>query len=153
MIVRTFNIFDTLTKARRHESRNSAFPARAACCPSPVRKPETVLRIDPLALAAVVLSVVMAMVLCVGMVELEQVRSEQRTLQRYVWDLEDRNEVLEQKYSEQYDLNEVRQAALGMGMVPADQLPHEALSVTIPQEPETPNIFQRLADFFRGLFA
>ena len=36
---------------------------------------------------------------------------------------EDRNEVLEQKYSEQYDLNEVRQAALGMGMVPADQLP------------------------------
>ncbi len=42
---------------------------------------------------------------------------------------------------------------MGMGMVPADQLPHEALSVTIPQEPETPNIFQRLADFFRGLFA
>lgn len=86
--------------------------------------------------------------------ELEQVRSEQRTLQRYVWEPGmDRNEVLEQKYGEQYDLNEVRQAALGMGRLLADQLPHEALSVTIPQEPETPNIFQRLADFFRGLFA
>ena len=138
------------TAARKPEFR---LPSPGSLLPRPVRKPKTVLRIDPLALAAVVLSVVMAVVLCVGMVELEQVRSEQRTLQRYVWDLEDRNEVLEQKYGEQYDLNEVRQAALGMGMVPADQLPHEALSVTIPQEPETPNIFQRLADFFRGLFA
>ena len=97
--------------------------------------------------------IIMAVVLCVGMVELEQVRSEQRTLQRYVWDLEDQNEVLEQKYGEQYDLNEVRQAALGMGMVPEDQLSHQSLSVTIPQAPETPGIFQRVADFFRGLFA
>ena len=86
------------TAARKPEFR---LPSPGGLLPKPVRKPKTILRIDPLALAAVVLSVVMAVVLCVGMVELEQVRSEQRTLQRYVWDLEDRNEVLEQKYGEQ----------------------------------------------------
>ena len=138
------------TSARKPEIH---LPSPGRLLPKPVRKPKTVIRIDPLALAAMVLSAIMAVVLCVGMVELEQVRSEQRTLQRYVWDLEDQNEVLEQKYGEQYDLNEVRQAALGMGMVPEDQLSHQSLSVTIPQAPETPGIFQRVADFFRGWFA
>ena len=54
------------TAARKPEFR---LPSPGGLLPKPVRKPKTILRIDPLALAAVVLSVVMAVVLCVGMVE------------------------------------------------------------------------------------
>ncbi|HIT33826.1 MAG TPA: hypothetical protein IAC31_04255 [Candidatus Faecousia intestinigallinarum] len=117
------------------------------------QKPVTVIRLDPLALAALALALVMSVVLVLGLAELGHARAEQQQMREYLWEVEDRNEALQEAFSDEYNLREVREQALAMGMVPQEALQHIDLPVQVVELPAEASLWERARDFLLGLFA
>ncbi len=95
-----------------------------------------VIRIDPFALLGIALSVVMVVMLTVGIVQWCDARNDAQEMQTYTRYLERENAELTARYQESYDLAEVEQTALALGMIPRDQATHMTLKTgeTISEE-------------------
>lgn len=136
--------------ARQPEFRSA--PKKAAR-PKSHRRKQTVIRIEPLALAGMAVAAVMLVLLAVGTVQLRRTQRENAQLAQYVQALQGHNELLKEEYAAGYDLEEVREAALALGMVPAGEIPRTPISVTPTQVEETTSLWEEIAAFFQGLFA
>ena len=67
--------------------------------------------------------------------------------------LRNQNAELRFEYENSYDLEEVRKLAESMGYVPADALQSQDLVIPEVQEAPSVPLWQKVADFFRDLFA
>lgn len=113
----------------------------------------TLVHIDPLAVLGIVIAAVMLVLMAVGAFRLEKARERQSGMALYVDSLEEQNERLEEKYRAGYDLDTVEDAALALGMVPAEQIRQVSIQVAQPEEPQTLDFWQQIGEFFRNLFA
>lgn len=98
--------------------------------PKPRRVKAQVIRLDPLSLCAIMVAAVMLVLIVVGCVELYRAESYSEQLERYVDSLTVENKVLAQTYAEGYDLEEVREIALSLGLVPVEEVTH--ISISLP---------------------
>lgn len=98
--------------------------------PKPRRVKARVIRVDPLSLCAIAVAAVMLVMIAVGCVRLYRAEAYSTRLERYVDRLTVENQVLAQTYAEGYDLEEVRQTALALGMVPVEEVTH--ISIELP---------------------
>ena len=125
--------------------------------PLPEPKPEKKIAIpvDPMAILGFVVAVCMLIMMTVGINQLNQARREVETLEAYVAELTAENHTLQQTYSEGYNLNDVRQQALDLGMVPAEEIPRRQIYVTMPhaETVEEPTFWEQTTAFLTGLFA
>ncbi len=132
--------------------------------PKPVRKKpavmpkfrmkrELVIAIDPVAIFGIVVAVVMAVVLLTGFMALSQANEEALAMEAYVASLQEQNAQLQDTYDKGYDLEQVRQIALTMGMVSVEEVPHVSMEVTVPQEEAQPTAWENFCTFLTGLFA
>jgi len=120
---------------------------------APVQKKAVpVLRVDGLAAIGIVVAAVMLLCMLMGCVQVYNLNRQIQDLEVYVSQLELRQENLEADYAHGYDLEDIRQAALSMGLVPKDQVQH--VTVHIP-ETETiveiswwENLLNTIQDFF-----
>ncbi len=97
--------------------------------PKPKKVKAQVIRLDPLAMCATLVAVVMLVMIVVGCVELYQAETYSEQLSRYVDNLTVENQVLTQTYAEGYDLEEVREIALSLGLVPVEEVTHIPLEL------------------------
>ena len=97
--------------------------------PKPRRVKARVIRLDPLALCATVVAAVMLVMIVVGCVALYQAEAYGEQMERDVDSLTVENQVLAQTYAEGYDLEEVRQIALSLGLVPVEEVTHISLEL------------------------
>ena len=59
---------------------------------------------------------------------------------------------LEEKYHSRYELDEVKEAALGLGMIPIEEAQH--ITISVPQETAQKNtLWESINIFLDGLFA
>ena len=100
--------------------------------PKPRRERVRVLRVDPLAWCGILVAAVMFVLMIVGCVRLYLVQAENARLESYVDQLIVENQVLQDTYESSYDLMEVYEAALEMGLVPVEQVPHIDIRVSEP---------------------
>ena len=110
--------------------------------------------VDPVAILSIAVAVCMLVMMTVGFVQLRQARNEVAVMESYVEQLQAKNAVLSAEYKAGYDLEEVRQTALAMNMIPMEQAAHVTLE--IPEEPEQitqPTLWERIGTFLTGLFA
>ena len=109
--------------------------------------------IDPVAVASIGMALMMAVLIVVGMVQLNNARQEMQTMSAYVQTLREENTQLQQTYSEGYDIEQVERTALALGLVPVEQVQH--VSITLPQieEPVKPTVWEQFTTFLAGLFA
>ena len=109
--------------------------------------------LDPVAVLSIGMAIVMTVLIAVGMVQLNNARAEMQTMSAYVDNLRQENAQLQQSFSEGYDLEQIEQTALALGLVPMEQVKH--VSVTLPQIEQTvePTTWERFATFLAGLFA
>ena len=125
--------------------------------PLPPMKPEAKIAIpvDPIAAVAFVVAVCMLVLMAVGVGQLTDTRREVATLERYVAQLSAENHELKAQYSASYSINEVRSAALSMGLVPAEEVTQTRIFVTMPQpqQEEPVGIWQQITTGLAGLFA
>ena len=123
--------------------------------PEPKQEKKIVIAVDPVAILGFVVAVCMLVLMTVGINQLNAARREVATLENYVVQLTAENYTLEQTYSEGYDLEDVRQAALDMGMVSAEEIPQTRIYVTLPtvQADEPVTLWEQVTTFLTGLFA
>ncbi len=124
-----------------------------ATLPKPRRKKRIIVRVDPVAVLGMVLAAVLLIGMLAGVAKLCQVQEQEAQMAAYVASLEQRNAELEQTYRSGYDLEEIRQIALAMGMVPASQAQHIQVQVTEPTVVEEPTAWESFCIFLTGLFA
>ena len=125
--------------------------------PKQRKKKKVIVRVDPVAILGIFTAVVMLVMLLVGMVRLQNAREETAALGKYVYTLKEENLRLQEKYDASYDLEEIRELALAMGMVPVEQL--DTIQIEVPPvaeevtETEKPTLWDNVCTFLAGLFA
>ena len=125
--------------------------------PLPEPKPEKkiIIPVDPVAIFGFVVAVCMLVLMTIGINQLNDTRREVATLEHYVAQLTAENHTLEQTYTEGYNLDDIRQKALDMGMISVEEIPQTQIQITIPaaQAEETVTGWERFTTYLTGLFA
>lgn len=117
------------------------------------RQRSQVIRIDPIALCAVAVALFMFAAMVAGVVELAAVSIRADKMESYAAQLQSENTQLRETYESGYDLEEVREKALAMGMVPADQVEHITVRVETKQPEPEPTFWEELGRIIGELFA
>ena len=89
--------------------------------------------IDPLALIAICLTVVMVALMFVGFSRLQKAQAEQQQMEQYLQWLETEKQELTEYFNSGYNLEALRKAALSLGMVSVDEVDHWAVPMDVPQ--------------------
>lgn len=118
----------------------------------PVLKPR-VIHVDPLAVAGIVVSSVMLVLMAVGCAQLYEARQQVLQMEDYVLTLQEENAVLIETYETGYDLATVKESALALGMIPVQEANTVTISVEKPQVEQPLTGWQRVCAFLEGLFA
>lgn len=121
--------------------------------PKPKVEKVTNIYIDPLAVCGLVVAAVMLVVMIIGLFQFRSVCREQKQLENYMTTLEETSEELETFYHSQYNLDEIRERALAIGMVPIEENPPIPITVTIPEPEPEPTAWDNFVWFISGLFA
>ena len=106
----------------------------------PIAKQEQVkaIYIDPVALLGITVAVVMLAVMVVGALQLRSDWAQYEQMSNYVSQLNRDNAELERTYRDGYDLEDIRDKALALGMVPVEEVPSRTITVTtLPAEAGT----------------
>lgn len=108
---------------------------------------------NPIAVVSIGMALVMAVLIVVGMAQLNTARMEMLAMSAYVDTLQQENAQLQETFAEGYDIEQIQQTALALGLVPKEQVQH--ISVRMPQIQETvePTAWERFTTFLAGLFA
>ena len=128
-------------------------PFKTIKLPKPKKHKRITLRIDPVAIAGIVMSVVMLVLMLVGAAQLNSTRNELYAMATYVDALQQENRSLEATYSQGYDLEAVEKTALALGMVPKEQVQHITIQVPPVETEKMPGAWEQFCTFLTGLFA
>ena len=120
--------------------------------PKVEKKKSYTVPVDPLALGGILVSVAMLILMVVGFAELRTCKQELAQMSQSVQMLHERNADLQEEYADKCDLEVVEKAAVGLGMIPADEVEHITISVTEPETHGT-TIWERIGVFLEGLMA
>ncbi len=105
-------------------------PRRTASLPkdqkAQKRKP---IPFDPVAFAGCVVSVWLAVLMIVGLIQVAAANAQVRELETQLAALEKQEQMLQEVYYGSFDLEEIRVAAESMGMIPAEEAVHVRIQV------------------------
>jgi hypothetical protein len=118
----------------------------------PIAKQEQAIYIDPVALIGITVAVVMLAVMVVGALQLRGDWAQYEQMSNYVSQLNRDNAELERTYRDGYDLEDIRDKALALGMVPVEEVPSRTITVTISQPKPERTLWDDIVWFFGGLF-
>ena len=122
----------------------------------PLSAPDKTIKIavDPVALCGIVVAVAMLALLIVGVVQYAQVCSRYQDVIDYVVAAQNRNVELNQKYEEGYNLADIEQQALALGMIPASEATVIHVGkVEVPQREPEMTFWEEMRWLMEGLFA
>ena len=109
--------------------------------------------VDVLAISSILIAAVLMVTMVMGTLSLQSSWQELRIAQEYVYELESANATLAAQYRSGYDLDEVRSAAIALGMIPAEEAQVVSLRVTVPEVQPEPTLLDDIIWFLEGLFA
>ena len=109
--------------------------------------------VDPVALCALVVAVMMLAALALGAVQISESWREYDAMEQYLMDLKKQNSQLEHEYREGFDIEEIESAALALGMIPATEAKVIGVKVTVPEPASEPTAWDEIVWFLKGLFA
>ncbi len=113
-----------------------------------------VVALEPVALLGILVAVVMLVSMISGVTEYQQCIQKQQQMQQYIERLQQENLQLQETYEAGYDLENIREIALAVGMVPAESVENITIDVQVPEQEEREMSFWEAATtFLAGLFA
>ena len=119
--------------------------------PRPRRKKKIVLHVDFIAVAGMMVAGVMLLLMLTGMSGLNKLNDEVTRLEGYLSELEQENLELHHTYREGYDIDEIREQALEMGMIPASRA--KTVTIQVGDAAESEEQTSSFWSFLEGLFA
>lgn len=117
------------------------------------REQEKVICIDPVALTGITVAVVMLIVMVLGALQLRSDWAQYEQMSDYVSRLNYDRAELERTYRAGYDLEDIQDKALALGMVPVEEVENRTVAVTISQPEPERTLWDDIVWFFSGLFA
>ena len=81
-------------------------------------------------------ALVLLVLIVVGMFQVQTARERNAEMAQYVQTLKTENRMLQTTYDNGYDLKQVEETALALGMVPADTVPVVMMTVNVPEQTE-----------------
>jgi len=109
--------------------------------------------VDLLAIGSILMAAVLLVTMVLGALSLQSAWQELDTAQQYVYELQKTNRTLTEQYRSRYSLDQVRSAALVLGMIPVEEATVMKLHVTVPQPEPERTWLDDLVWFLEGLFA
>lgn len=128
------------------EHRKKARPAV-----KPVQEQITI-PVDPIAMIGTVVAIVMVLCVIVGFVQLNHANDQVAQAQSELSALKNQHYELEKNYENGYDLEDVRNAAEAMGLVPVEQVQHLTIHIPEPEVVEELTWWQAWWAEFRAMF-
>lgn len=92
------------------------------------------LSIDPLALIAICMTVVMVVLMCVGFSNLRDAQADLEQMEQYVEILQTNLDKENATFNERLNLESLEKAALSLGMVPIDEVDHLFVAMDAPAD-------------------
>jgi len=126
---------------------------KSVTLPKAPKKQKMLICIDPLTITGFLVAFVMIIALTVGFVSLNSAMHEAAVMEAYVDSLEQKHAQLEAQYHSSYDLEDIRQHALAMGMVPAEQAERIHIQFQQPPVEQESTPWEDFWVFLAGLFA
>lgn len=121
--------------------------------PKAKKQQKLVIPVDMVAVGGILAAVILSVALLVGLTQMHQAQQEARALKDYAISLQEENQQLQDTYTSGYNLEEIRDIALKMGMVPVEDVPHMQIQLTAPQQVQQPTAWESFWAFMVGLFA
>lgn len=109
--------------------------------------------VDVLAISSILIAAVLMITMVAGTLSLQSAWQELHIAQEYVYELESANATLAAQYRSGYNLDEVRSAAIALGMIPVEEAQVVSLHVTVPEVQPEPTLLEDIVWFLEGLFA
>ena len=132
---------------------NPVQPFKTLRLPKVRKMKKRVLRVDPIALAGIIMSVFLVCSMISGIVELTQLRKEAAIMHTYVQTLQAENDALTEEYRMGLDLESVRKTAKALGLVPREQVKHVIIEMPVEEAPAQVTVWEQICTFLAGLFA
>lgn len=138
--------------ARKLEKKDQT---KHAAAPRRRKSKRKVVVVDPVAIFGVLVAVAALIFLWSGIAQYNQTQEQSRQMHSYIEQLQAENTQLQQTYEEGYDLDQIREIAEALGMVPASEANRVEISVQLPQEDtaEEMSLWESFVTFLTGLFA
>ncbi len=126
-----------------------------AAAPKPVvrQKKRPVIKVDPVAVAGIVFAFIMLITMASSLAEYRSCVEKNAQMSQYILSLQQENAQLQETYENGYDLDQIREIATAIGMVPVDQAQKITVEVHIPEAEQQMSFWQSMAIFLAGLFA
>ena len=121
----------------------------------PLSAPDKTIKIgiDPVAICGLAVAVAMLIVMVVGTVQYVGICRQYQQMMDYVVSVQNENVELRESYRSQIDLEQIREKALSLGMIPAEEAERITIRVeTLVVEPEM-NAWEEFIWLCKGLFA
>ena len=121
----------------------------------PIAKPEQKIQIavDPVALAGILIAVAMVIVMAISVHGYLETCDEYRAMTKRVITLQNINVEKQQAYQEMYNLDDIREKALALGMIPAEEAPSVTIRAELPQREPEMTVWEDFVWLCKGLFA
>ena len=106
-----------------------------------------------MAMAGILLSAVLLIMMAVGCAQLSAARAEEKAMENYVQMLTRQNILDRSDYEESLDLESIEKSALALGMIPQAEAQHISISIPKDEVVKEPTFWERPLLFLEGLFA
>ena len=140
-----FYVYGSEVQARKKKEKKSLLPR------APRAEVQHCVYVDPVAVCGIAVAVLMLVVLAVGAFQLRAAMQQYNAQSEQLSAIKRENARLEHLYRTSLDLEAVQAQAEKLGMVPAEELEHRELVVTVGQTPEEPTAWENFLWFVKGL--
>ena len=109
--------------------------------------------LDPVALMGIAVAVIMLVTMVLGAVQIKRDWDQYERVSAYVSELKRENARKSHAYHASYDLDDIKNKALAMGMVPKADVETIAVMVTVPEPEVKLTRSEEIRLFLEGMFA
>ena len=121
--------------------------------PKAAPQQKILIQVDPVAWVGIAVALVMVVLLTVSVQSYLNACAEYELMTEHVITLQNTNLTDTQKYKESYNLDEVREKALALGMIPIEEAEVIIITPVIPEPEAEPGVWENISWFMKGLFA
>ena len=121
----------------------------------PLSVPDNTIKIaiDPVAVCGIVVAVALLVMLVIGMVQYVHVYDRYQAMMDHVVSVQNENVELRETYRSGIDLEQVREKALAMGMIPIGEAQTVTIRAELPQREPKMTVWEDFVWLCKGLFA